>query len=93
MPDRPILDASAMTREIPNLQRSLSPRQRTTRALVLGLDDRHARAGGMAAKEWCELRRRLSELLDANARGQSHASAADVCGVLYSAGLEKPTER
>lgn len=75
-----------------HLQRSQQPRHRDTRALVLSLDERHGHDNGVAGKEWRELRRRLAEMMRANARGASHASAADVCGMLYSAGLDVPPE-
>lgn len=72
-----------------SLERSLSPRQRTSRALVLGLDERHSHLDGIHSKEYRELRRRLREILAQNAEGG--ISAGDVVGDLYLMGFgEEP---
>lgn len=73
-----------------DLKRSLAPRQRSTRQIVASLDERAPKTKPKQhGAEWLELRRRMREILQANARGDSHASAADVCAFLYSAGLDR----
>lgn len=69
-----------------DLKRSLRPSLRSTRAIVAGLDERHARIGGVQEKEWRELRHRIADALARNAAGE--CSAADVVASLYLSGLD-----
>lgn len=67
-------------------ERSLSPPQRATRALLAGIDARHD-GDSVRAREWRSLRARLRAVLAMNAHGSM--SAADVVAYLYAAGYDQ----